>query len=169
MICARPYDESFYETVGEARRYLAKALYEDLAGHDEVIASCIGHTHIDVAWWWTVAQTQEKACRSFATVLRLMEQYPNYRFMSSQPQLYAFLKARYPELYAQIKQRIAEGRWEAEGGMWVRGRLQPDLRRKPCAAVHLWQSASSKKNSALTTASSGCPMSSATPARCPRS
>ena len=114
-----PYDESFYETVGEARRYLAKALYEDLAGHDEVIASCIGHTHIDVAWWWTVAQTQEKACRSFATVLRLMEQYPNYRFMSSQPQLYAFLKARYPELYAQIKQRIAEGRWEAEGGMWV--------------------------------------------------
>ena len=32
----------------------------DLAGNDEVIASCIGHTHIDVAWWWTVAQTREK-------------------------------------------------------------------------------------------------------------
>ena len=48
-----------------------------------------------------------------------MEQYPNYKFMSSQPQLYAFLKARYPELFEQIKARVAEGRWEPEGGMWV--------------------------------------------------
>ena len=114
-----PYNESFYATVADARKYLAQALYTDLAGHDEVIASCIGHTHIDVAWWWTVAQTEEKACRSFSTVLRLMEQYPNYKFMSSQPQLYVFLKARYPELFEQIKQRVAEGRWEPEGGMWV--------------------------------------------------
>ena len=114
-----PYDENFCESVGKARAYLAKALYTDLAGHDEVIASCIGHTHIDVAWWWTVAQTEEKTCRSFSTVLRLMEQYPNYKFMSSQPQLYAFLKARYPELFEQIKARVAEGRWEPEGGMWV--------------------------------------------------
>ena len=114
-----PYDDSFYSSVSDARAYLARALYTDLAGHDEVIASCIGHTHIDVAWWWTVAQTEEKACRSFSTVLRLMEQYPNYKFMSSQPQLYVFLKARYPELFEQIKQRVAEGRWEPEGGMWV--------------------------------------------------
>ena len=114
-----PYDDSFYASVAATRAYLAKALYTDLAGHDEVIASCIGHTHIDVAWWWTVAQTEEKTCRSFSTVLRLMEQYPNYKFMSSQPQLYAFLKARYPELFEQIKARVAEGRWEPEGGMWV--------------------------------------------------
>ena len=114
-----PYDDSFYSSVSDARAYLARALYTDLAGHDEVIASCIGHTHIDVAWWWTVAQTEEKTCRSFSTVLRLMEQYPNYKFMSSQPQLYVFLKARYPELFEQIKQRVAEGRWEPEGGMWV--------------------------------------------------
>ena len=48
-----------------------------------------------------------------------MDEYPNYKFMSSQPQLYYFLKQRYPELYEQIKQRVAEGRWEPEGGMWV--------------------------------------------------
>ena len=114
-----PYNESFYQSIAAARRYLAKALYTDLAGHEEVIASCIGHTHIDVAWWWTVAQTREKVCRSFATVLKLMDEYPNYKFMSSQPQLYYFLKQRYPELYEQIKQRVTEGRWEPEGGMWV--------------------------------------------------
>lgn len=114
-----PYDGNFYQSVSEARAFLKQALYTDLAGDDDVIATCIGHTHIDVAWWWTVAQTREKVCRSFATVLKLMEEYPDYKFMSSQPQLYYFLKERYPELYEQIKKRVAEGRWEPEGGMWV--------------------------------------------------
>src|SRR5699024_3217515 len=66
-----------------------------------------------------VAQTREKVVRSFATVLKLMEEYPEYKFMSSQPVLYSFLKERYPELYAKIKERIDEGRWEPEGGMWL--------------------------------------------------
>ena len=48
-----------------------------------------------------------------------MEEYPNYHFMSSQPQLYQFLKERYPQLYAKVKERIKEKRWEPEGGMWV--------------------------------------------------
>ena len=61
----------------------------------------------------------KKSERSFATVLKLMDEYPNYKFMSSQPQLYAFLKERYPELYEKAKQRIKEKRWEPEGGMWV--------------------------------------------------
>ncbi len=114
-----PYSKEFYESLGEADAYLEKALYEDMAGYEDVIATCIGHTHIDVAWWWTVEQTREKVGRSFATVLKLMEEYPNYKFMSSQPQLYYFLKERYPELYARLKERVKEGRWEPEGGMWV--------------------------------------------------
>lgn len=115
----KPYSEEFYESIHHARAYIKKALYEDFAGFDEVIATCIGHTHIDVAWLWTVEQVRQKSCRSFATVLKLMEEYPNYKFMSSQPILYAFVKERHPELYEKIKDRIKEGRWEAEGGMWV--------------------------------------------------
>ena len=112
------FSDDFYRSEA-ARAYIAKALYEDLAGDDTVIATCIGHTHIDVAWWWTVAQSREKAARSFATVLELMDEYPEYRFMSSQPVLYTFVKERYPELYKEIKRRAAEGRWEPEGGMWL--------------------------------------------------
>lgn len=113
------YSPEFYESIRQARAYLAKAVYTDLAGDDTVIATCIGHTHIDVAWWWTVAQTREKAARSFSTVLKLMDEYPKYRFLSSQPQLYEFVKERYPELYAEIKERIREKRWEPEGAMWL--------------------------------------------------
>ncbi len=114
-----PYSKEFYASLEEAVRYIDKHLYEERAGYDDIIATCIGHTHIDVAWWWTVEQTREKVGRSFATVLKLMDEFPNYRFMSSQPQLYAFLKERYPDLYAKVKERVAEGRWEPEGGMWV--------------------------------------------------
>jgi len=114
-----PYSDEFYVSLQAAGDYIDKALYEDMAGYEDVIATCIGHTHIDVAWWWTVEQTREKVGRSFATVLKLMEEYPNYKFMSSQPQLYYFLKERYPDLYEKVKERIKEGRWEPEGGMWV--------------------------------------------------
>ena len=73
-----PYSEEFYRTLREAAGYIGQALYTDHAGYKDVIATCIGHTHIDVAWWWTVEQTREKVGRSFATVLKLMEEYPNY-------------------------------------------------------------------------------------------
>jgi alpha-mannosidase len=114
-----PYSEGFYASLEKAQAYVTENLYEKMGGWDGVVATCIGHTHIDVAWWWTVAQTQEKVVRSFATVLKLMEEFPSYRFMSSQPVLYYFLKERYPALYERLKERVREGRWEPEGGTWV--------------------------------------------------
>jgi len=114
-----PHSPAFQASVKKAIDYLSVELYEKMGGYDDVIATCIGHTHIDVAWWWTVAQTREKVARSFATVLKLMEEYPEYKFMSSQPVLYYFLQQRYPELLERIKEKVAEGRWEPEGGMWL--------------------------------------------------
>jgi alpha-mannosidase len=78
-----------------------------------------GHAHIDVAWLWTYAQTRRKAGRTFHTVLHLMEQFPDFHFTQSQPALYEWVREDYPELFARIQQRVAEGRWEPTGGMWV--------------------------------------------------
>jgi alpha-mannosidase len=85
----------------------------------DVRVGATGHAHIDVAWLWTLGQTRRKAGRSFHTVMRLMEQFPDYRFTQSQPQLYDYIRQDYPELFENIKQRVAEGRWETIGGMWV--------------------------------------------------
>jgi alpha-mannosidase len=115
----KPYSEEFRRSALEADEYLQKEFYAGYCGHEKIKAICVGHTHIDVAWLWTLAQTREKAARSFSTVLSLMKEYPEYRFMSSQPQLYQFVKKDYPALFEEIKERIAEGRWEAEGGMWL--------------------------------------------------
>ena len=114
------YSEDFYKSIDDALGYMKDEFYGKICSKDtEATFNCIGHTHIDVAWLWTVAQTREKAQRSFSTVLNLMKRYDDYMFMSSQPQLYQHVKENDPELYEQIKERVKEGRWEAEGAMWL--------------------------------------------------
>ena len=109
----------YYESVAATRKFMMDEFYNKICGNNKGVVAMLGHTHIDVAWLWTLAQTKEKAQRSFSTAIRLMEQYPDYIFMSSQPQLYQYVKENDPVLYEKIKARIAEGRWEAEGAMWL--------------------------------------------------
>ena len=106
----KPGSEEFYQSVREVREYVKKNL-PDICRSSRVTVHSIGHTHIDVAWKWPLRQTRQKAVRSFQTVLNLMEQYPEYKFMSSQPQLYEFVKEEAPELFEKIKEKIHEGRW----------------------------------------------------------
>jgi alpha-mannosidase len=83
----------------------------------DIIAT--GHSHIDVAWLWTVGQTRRKSGRTFHTVQRLMEQFENYHFTQSQPQLYDYVRQDYPKLFEDIKKSVKKGNWEIIGGMWV--------------------------------------------------
>lgn len=115
----RLYSNMFYDSIKAADENLQNTLYEKYANEKKETIYCVGHTHIDVAWLWTLLTTRHKVGRSFATVLKLMEEYPEYLFMSSQPQLYEYIKIDYPEIYAQISRRVAEQRWETEGGMYV--------------------------------------------------
>ncbi|UUZ80923.1 alpha-mannosidase [Paenibacillus sp. P26] len=115
---SRPGSEEFYASLEDARDTLRSQL-DRMPKHHPVTVRCIGHTHIDVAWLWRLKHTREKAARSFSTVLRLMELYPDYVFLQTRPQLYDYLRTDYPELYEQIRTRIAEGRWEAGGAMWL--------------------------------------------------
>lgn len=111
----RPYTPAYYDGLRRMSERLS-ALYGRRGGQT---VSCIGHSHIDCAWLWTLAQTKEKAQRTFSTALRLMDRYPEYIFMASQPLLYKFVKEEAPDVYEDVKRRVREGRWEPEGAMWV--------------------------------------------------
>lgn len=87
------------------------------AGRFQITA--IGHAHIDLAWLWPIRETKRKTARTLATVLRNMEQYPDYHFGISQPQQVAWLREGYPALATQFAERVREGRIELHGGMWV--------------------------------------------------
>ena len=109
--------ETYYKSLQTALDYLRDRLKGQ--GKPGVNVTMLGHTHIDVAWLWRLRHTREKTARSFSTVNRLMEKYPEYIFIQTQPQLYDYLKEDYPDIYAHIKRRVAEGRWEPSGAMWV--------------------------------------------------
>lgn len=111
--------EEFLDKIRIADEWIQEKVYKELGNKTSITAACVGHTHIDVGWLWTVEQTREKVIRSFSTVIKLMKRYPQYIFMSSQPQLYQFVKEEAPELYEEIREMVKEGRWEAEGSSWV--------------------------------------------------
>jgi len=112
------WDGKFYTSVEPALQVLRKGIEKAGASLDAIVHAT-GHAHIDVAWLWTLGQTRRKSERTFYNVLRLMEQFPDYHFSQSQPQLYQFIKEDQPALFESIKQKINEGRWEPMGGMWV--------------------------------------------------
>jgi len=109
----------FTETEATAARAILKPELEKTGGDPSLRISAVGHAHMDLAWLWPIRETIRKCGRTFATVLRMMEKYPDYVFGASQPQQYQWMKDHYPALYEQVKQRVAEGRWEAQGAMWV--------------------------------------------------
>lgn len=116
----RKGSEEFRESVEAALRLL----HDEMAGLRRRWGTrgrlhLIGHAHIDLAWLWPIRETRRKAARTFASVLHLMQKYPAYYFGQSQPQLYVWLKEDYPELYDGIRRRVAEGRWEPLGALWV--------------------------------------------------
>jgi alpha-mannosidase len=113
-----PLDQDFYVSVPQAHAAL-RAGIEKAGPPLDVTLTASGHAHLDVAWLWTVGEIRRKSGRTFHSVLRLMEQFPDYHFTQSQPQIYDFVRQDYPDLFAAIKQRVAEGRWEPIGGMWV--------------------------------------------------
>jgi alpha-mannosidase len=110
--------DNFYQSVEPAMQILKSGIEKSGVPLD-VIVHATGHAHIDIAWLWTLGQTRRKAERTFQNVIRLIEQFPDYHFTQSQPQLYQFIKEDQPKLFECIKQRIAEKRWEPIGGMWV--------------------------------------------------
>ncbi|HZL26590.1 MAG TPA: glycoside hydrolase family 38 C-terminal domain-containing protein, partial [Acidobacteriaceae bacterium] len=82
-----------------------------------------GNSHIDVAWLWPWTETVDVVKRTFGTAVQLMREYPTYTYTQSAAQYNEWMADKYPELNAEIKQRVQEGRWELVGGMW----LEPDL------------------------------------------
>ena len=83
----------------------------------------VGNSHIDMAWLWPWTETVEVVRNTFQSVLDLMREYPDFKFTMSSARTYEWMQEKYPDLFAQIKERVKEGRWEIIGGMWV----EPDL------------------------------------------
>jgi len=110
--------EEMLATVCACRERL-QPLLECVNGSTAPELFAFGHAHLDVAWLWPLAETERKAARTIATQLSLMDEYPEYKFLQSQPHLYWMIKTHYPELYARVKEAVARGQFVPDGGTWV--------------------------------------------------
>ena len=110
--------ESRNESYRKAREAL-KPLMEAHNGSTVGEMWAIGNAHLDLAWLWPQHETHRKTARTFAAQLRLLKRYPEYRYLQSQPAAYEMCEKNYPQLFARIKEAAKEGRWIAEGAMYV--------------------------------------------------
>lgn len=116
------FTPEFEASLGKAEK-IAKEIYALVDTEVQPQITAVGSTHLDVGWLWRVMHTRDKTGRSFATVLNLMEEYPEFIFMYNQSVLFDFLKKDYPELWERLLKKVKSGHFEIEGAMWV----EPDV------------------------------------------
>ena len=105
-------------TAGAARAELAEVLARPAHASAHTLSS-VGHAHIDSAWLWPIRETIRKTSRTFSNVTALAQEYPEFVFACSQAQQYAWVKERYPEVFARIVDAVKAGQWRPVGGQWV--------------------------------------------------
>ncbi|MBN1776547.1 MAG: alpha-mannosidase, partial [Clostridiales bacterium] len=111
-------DEAFRNALRGARPLLKEQLDKRNAGTTAFVG-LTGHSHMDTAWLWTIAETKKKCARTFANQLNLMAQYPEYRFVQSSAYHADIIRRHYPGLFRRIGEAVRGGRWEPNGGVWV--------------------------------------------------
>ncbi|TFH14012.1 MAG: alpha-mannosidase, partial [Lentisphaerales bacterium] len=111
--------ETFRRNAGQARAILRKRLYETDRFRKSGLMHLNGNSHLDVVFLWTHAEFVRKLGRTHATALRLLEQYPDYKFSQSQALMYREMKETYPAMFEQVKAMVKAGRWEIVGATWV--------------------------------------------------
>lgn len=87
----------------------------------EYTIHCCGHAHIDMNWLWPWQETVNVTHDTFATVDKLMEEFPEFRFSQSQASTYIAMEEYLPEIFSMIKKRVGEGKWDVTASMWVEG------------------------------------------------
>ncbi len=110
--------EQFYESVPAAQEYFRNAIKDIPSASPGEVILC-GHSHLDVAWLWTVKEINRKTARTFSNNLALMKNYPDFKFTQSQAILYDFMKKAYPDIFEQVKDAVKRGQWEITGNAWV--------------------------------------------------
>jgi len=97
------------------------AFAQSSAGKNKVI-HIIGYSHIDAAWLWPWRDGSDTVLTTFRSALNRINETPGFCYTHSSSAHYRWVERADPEMFAEIKRRIREGRWEVVGG-WP---VEPD-------------------------------------------
>jgi len=112
-------EEELRASAAKVSEILAPALAKGTGERSRGKVAVVGHSHMDTAWLWPVSETIRKCARTYSQALTLMDLYPEYTFIQSSVLHLDWMREYYPDIFEEIKQKVAEGRYEPNGGVWV--------------------------------------------------
>ena len=87
----------------------------------------IGNAHIDPVWLWRWQDGYSEVLASWRSALDRMIEFEDFHYTAACAVYYQWVEQTAPAMFAEIQQRVKEGRWNIVGG-WF---LQPDCN-MPC-------------------------------------
>lgn len=113
------FDDEDLKGVDEAKKYVEQVIYanDHYKGSGEV--ALIAHSHLDIAYYWRKIHAVQKNLRTVLIQLRLMDKYPDFKYTHTQPYVYETLEKYYPEVFEELKEKVAAGQFEPVGAMYV--------------------------------------------------
>ncbi len=82
----------------------------------------IGNAHLDPVWLWQWHEGCMEVKATFRSALDRMKEFPDYKFTSACAAYYEWIRDSDPDMFEEIRQRVAQGRWSITGGWYI----QPD-------------------------------------------
>ncbi|MDR3314331.1 MAG: hypothetical protein LBS96_07745 [Oscillospiraceae bacterium] len=82
----------------------------------------VATAHLDTSWHWPLEKTIEAYIpETLVENFALFEKYPGYTFSFEGAYRYALMEEYYPDLFAKLREYVAQGRWRVAGSSWENG------------------------------------------------
>ncbi|MDE6658848.1 MAG: alpha-mannosidase [Eubacterium sp.] len=113
------FDSEELTGVEAAQKYLDDVVFanDNYKGNGDV--ALIAHSHLDIAYYWRRIHAVQKNLRTVLIQLRLMDKYPDFKYTHTQPYVYETLEKYYPDVFEELKEKVANGQFEPVGAMYV--------------------------------------------------
>ncbi len=113
------YDNITDEAAKKAIDYIEENIYSDKTFRSSGKVALIGHSHLDIAYYWRRIHAVQKNLRTVLIQMRLMDKYPDFRYAHTQAYTYETVEKYYPEVFEELREKIKNGSFEIVGAMYV--------------------------------------------------
>lgn len=113
------FDDDELTGVSDAKKYVDEVIYANDTYKGTGDVALIAHSHLDIAYYWRRIHAVQKNLRTVLIQLRLMDKYPDFKYTHTQPYVYETLEKYYPEVFEELKEKVAGGQFEPVGAMYV--------------------------------------------------
>ncbi len=133
-----PFEE-FEKTVIAGRKLLEQPL-SCKNGSTAPLFFAIGNSHLDLAWLWSVAETRRKTARTLGNQLKIIEDYPEYKYIQSQPWILETVKKTIIRIYTKkVKTAVKKRKYRCGRRRLGSARYEYDFGRKHDKTIHVWK------------------------------